>query len=844
MKKIISVICIVALLVTSLGVTFMNVAAAPVTDYQDGDTVTLAKFTDDEGNDWYPYGPSDAPIPESVISTGTASIVENTTGLPLTGLFSIPTKQAGTTANINFDWMSLEGTNGIMLYVEVPENVESYDLYLKLAVYNKSVNGLGYAYRSYSNGMYYRALTAATFTQESKYGTYTNGKLTLTGGFKGYVYYNFKNMTTNSSGYTDKDTGAAVSVPSDDTISEEDSIRGIRIDFSAVEGEDLVVSTPMLIKGTFNTTNTAPTDTITVGGLTYKLDGTGLVDDGSNYVKPNFTGLTTATVSGLTSTVIGGGSHTNYATTNSVTPLNTAESVSFTSANRAVGNGADASGNKVGTFNFTNGVTMSADNGFMFYIDVSANTSTTAPVLMMIKTYTNENAGGSNNGLYGWSCKATSTGPKVYILNDDGTEETVWTEQELPNKREVADWPNVYNNREANSGVLLPAGFKGYIYIPSNCFQSYATYKSMVVWMSGTASGKKYYISAPMFVSSFDASSTIVNGDACVLDLDTNEKISADYTGSDTFYGDASQLYVHSAPTIKPATLAKDNVYHPLSSLNKIDGSDGVFSVGNSSMRPNMSVSVNNKIVPIMDIPAFEVATNDAFTTSSGAWVSYNTSIDITANSGIVLYVKNHNDVAKNLSIPNIKIPANNTENPYPFSGTSQYRPYRSNNDNYIKMLDVNNDEYWQSVDVSGTYFTLPANFEGYLYFAFEGFDGILALLNDTTTYAEYLKVTSFSLSDSSMAAGQTMTVSLPMLATDFSASGYVSPVAYVNDAVAPQNIITDKFALPYDHNGDMKVDILDLVRAKEEGTADYASMRKNYLNIAVDAQAVLSNPS
>ncbi len=820
MKKIISVICIVALLVTSLGVTFMNVAAAPVTDYQDGDTVIWPTFTDDEGNDWYPYGPSDAPIPESVISTGTASIVENTTGLPFTGLFSIPTTQtkadgsALSSIEINTDYVSVADANGVMVYVEVPEvDAGTYNIGMKLKVYDASTGKVGYKNRNTATGYYYRSIDSTSYTSVAYDSTYKN-IVGLPSGFKGYVYYVFKQCTNDANSNTN---GGFLA---------EDSFAGLYFYLTPVEGQDLVVGTPIIVKGDFSDTQQAPTDTITVGGLTYKLDGTGLVDTSTETPPQNLNVGTVLNEIPLSDTGIT--SSRTFSSIDSITPLTDVSSVKLqqyyntTSLSYA---GA--------VFNYGGSDTTTANpwkkKGVMFYVDFSCRGSSQTGFTL---TVTACNASGANSGSWSMTTSSSiaSTGKYYYLADGD----SAWTEQTV--------------SSDTNAYAILPNGFKGFVYVyePMHSYAANRTYiKSIHIKPLGAATSTYHYISAPIAVEKFDKNSTVVyyKNKAGLMDIATGEQFKFDYTGSDIFYGDASQLHVHSAPTIKPATLAKANVYHPLSSL-KIDGTDGVFSAGNSSMRPNMSVSVNNKIVPIMDIPAFEVTTKDTFTSGSGAWVSYNTSIDITANSGIVLYVKNHNDVAKNLSIPNIKIPANNTENPYPFSGTSQYRPYRSNNDNYIKMLDVNNHEYWQSVDVSGTYFTLPANFEGYLYFAFEGFDGILALLNDTTTYAEYLKVTSFSLNDSSMAAGQTMTVSLPMHATDFSASDYVSPVAYVNDAVAPQNIITDKFAIPYDHNGDMKVDILDLVRAKGEGTADYASMRKNYLDIAVDAQAVISNPS
>ncbi len=838
MKKAISIVCIVALLVTSIGMTFINVAAEPITAPNDAaDTVIWSTFTDDDGNDWYPYGPSDAPIPENVISSGSGSIIKDTTGLPSTGLFSIPTEQYNengdpiTESILCTDPISVSGINGIMVYVKVPEVEGGYNLNMRLRIYDASQDKFGYKNRNTATAYYYMAMGDNSFTSASYDSTSTN-TLVLESGFEGYVYY-LLNECTHASGFTKED------------LTDDDAFAGLHFTLTAVEGEELIVGTPIAVKGTRDSVLAAPTDTIVVGGLTYKLDGSGLVEDDSDYVKPNFSGLTTATAPDAT--IINTPS-TVYVTTtpvDSITPLISEQTGTIPQLDRNVNYGLETTANIAMGFNYSESVSFPSNGGFMYYLDFSGNQNT--QILFSPALGTNASSLTANDSAIvgANNSQAGSGNAFVYLLWDNAAESNTWTAQALPDySSSTVD--AVFGNKNGNKGITLPVGFKGYIYIPENCYQLEKAFTVVTIYLvsksGGADASKTYKVSAPMIVSDFDINSTLVSGDNCVLDLDTGKKIGApDYTVSDTFYGDAAQIHVNSAPTVRPATMARpDMLYHPLCDLGALNNSkyfNATYNLGVSSgtnrTGGGVQVTIEDKFVPIIDdLPAVKVATTENFASTEGL-VTFVTNDTITKDAGVLLYIKNHDAVEKKLY------------------ATMSDKGYRTANDFYIKKLGKD-DSYWSYVDVdkSAVTFAIPANFEGYLYFNFEGFSGITALLADEVANASSLVLKNFVLCQQGQVAGQTMTVSFPMIVTNSPVSSSdandfcVSPVAYVNDAEVPQNLNTDNFAIPYDHNGDLKVNVLDLARAYSEQTSDYALLRKNYLNVAEDAELVIANPS
>ena len=121
------------------------------------------------------------------------------------------------------------------------------------------------------------------------------------------------------------------------------------------------------------------------------------------------TDVPTATIGGLTSMVNGGGAYYNsYEEIDSLTALNTAKSVSVTPVNRPMEKGSDAAKSLVVNFNYAEGVLKSTVEGYLLYVDVSANTDATAPVNMSVKIYQNENAVGPiSAGVFGWNSFAS-----------------------------------------------------------------------------------------------------------------------------------------------------------------------------------------------------------------------------------------------------------------------------------------------------------------------------------------------------------------------------------------------------------------------------------------------------
>lgn len=791
MKKIISIICIVALLVTSIGMTFTNVAAAPVTA-QGSDTVYWPTFTDDEGNAWHPYGPSDAPIPETVLYQGSATLVANTSGLPFTGLFDI---QTNTEIRIN----GQTGGMGVMLYVKAPETTDSsaYKLAMFLGLTDSETGLSGYMNRGTGNGIKYAEIGSSNWTtfESTSYNQYA---VSLPSGFEGYVYYPFDqaNNPTNSSieALTSADTFTGVWFTAHNT--------------AIPEGESLIVSAPIVVK---EADGDPSAQYVVVGGNKYYFDpAKNTISGGTAPQNANVgTVLLDAPLgaAGITST-------RTFSTINdSITPLTDSASAELgqyynTTALRY-------SGVK---FNYTStegGYDTTTANpfkqkGIMLYVDLSTCAAATTGLDIQV-FLCNDTANANANAYPGDFNNPLKSTKNYYYLADGGD-----------------SWTTATMDSDAGSNIILPNQFKGYVYIYDTMrtgIDSRNLLKYIDVKPLGANNASlKYYISAPIFVESFDSTSTVVyyKNKAGLMDLATGEKYVEGYDEAATpFYGDETALYYDrdSVAQITPAALATDTFYHADFGLSSSDTNFSISSALNTSLVSSLSGAIKT--------PSLKFAPTAAV--ASGQ-VMLKLGESFSANKQLVYYIKN-----------------GATETSWKYStivpqGSSAVAASYISDSNFAtrtkstKLISVDGTVYDSVVKYTAgstiaPEVVIPANFEGYMcidLFKIYSF-GTLTEVVPSQLYA-FL----------SLDAGEEFYMSLPLVVEGNLDYFNVSGTAFINDTEVPQNV-KGEFTIPYDHNGDLKVNILDLVKADLSNTSDYALMRENYFDISVDSQAVAS---
>lgn len=472
------------------GFAFYQMPAANVVHFQSSGAAT------------YAYAPSVAPLSDS------ASLkIGGTTGASRSNYvaFEIANEVIGT-------------TTGVLMYVET-EGQYSFGF---MQAFTKAAGGSAYEQFSYTGTFRYLA-NGATEWASTTAKTPVNGVSQLPENFKGYIYIPY--CGTRDAADKIFRFNIFVAAANDNTPINVYAGNPMLVEAFTEENAGLIkyngaTETQNMFSGEYYVPVTAETDT-------------GDADDNNDVTNQT---LVTATADKVSEIVDGAGAYTSsFALVDSVTPLNTKKSVSVTPVARYIANGADAAANKVAIFNFSESHAMADVEGFMYYVDVSANTNADKPVNIMIKNHAALNGGsGANVGVFGWSCVAKTAGrtPTVYLLADDGETGTKWTAQALPTDRNDTT-ANVYGHIQANSGINLPAGFKGYLYIPADCYQLNTTsFQSIAVFMSASVSlsEAKYYLSAPMIVSNFDAESVYYQGDSGKVNLDTNQVIAGGET--------------------------------------------------------------------------------------------------------------------------------------------------------------------------------------------------------------------------------------------------------------------------------------------------------------------------
>ena len=126
MKKLIAILCAVAVLATSLfgALVFTAVAEETVTPVAEtGDDIKLAYWEDEFGNEIQLWPGSLIGVPSNITSDN-FSLVKNTTKLPLTSLFSYSIPEGKTSAGPSLkmsETIDPSAVKGAIFYVEIPD---------------------------------------------------------------------------------------------------------------------------------------------------------------------------------------------------------------------------------------------------------------------------------------------------------------------------------------------------------------------------------------------------------------------------------------------------------------------------------------------------------------------------------------------------------------------------------------------------------------------------------------------------------------------------------------------------------------------------------------------------
>ena len=115
MKKILAIVCAIAVFVSSLSGALIFTFADPAEQTEEGSAITLPAVKDAEGKLISLYPDTDL-TGLGVVGSDKTSVVKNTTDLPFTSLYAATGSDA-----VNFVPVNAKGHKGIMMYVEIPD---------------------------------------------------------------------------------------------------------------------------------------------------------------------------------------------------------------------------------------------------------------------------------------------------------------------------------------------------------------------------------------------------------------------------------------------------------------------------------------------------------------------------------------------------------------------------------------------------------------------------------------------------------------------------------------------------------------------------------------------------
>ena len=277
MKKILAIVCAIAVFVSSLSGALIFTFADPAEQTEEGSAITLPAVKDAEGKLISLYPDTDL-TGLGVVGSDKIDVVKNTTDLPFTSLYAATGSDA-----VNFAPVEAKGHKGIMMYVEIPDigpvthtydnsneyTTDQFRFGLTFMGYEKTTPDESRGIYQYGGTMYSMPVGDSQWTAESMefYG------MQLEYGFKGYVYFPFANFTAEDHNFTEDTVITSVTIRqlknTTDVFQNADTNK---VYYGYVTEENpLVYSIPMFVKDD-TTTDNPSTKSIVVGEKEYFLD--------------------------------------------------------------------------------------------------------------------------------------------------------------------------------------------------------------------------------------------------------------------------------------------------------------------------------------------------------------------------------------------------------------------------------------------------------------------------------------------------------------------------------------------------------------------------------------------
>lgn len=864
MKKYLAILLSVVLLLTSvLSVSMLTVSAEGEAELTDN--VKLAYWEDEFGNEIQLFPGMD--IPDNV-AWSNWTLTENTTKLPLTSLMKLTMPEGKKTIADEIKLSEVIDPNeysGMVVYVEIPDfgtvkhtydmgtpEDPSDDQTYETDQFRFALHYYGYDYLRDVNDEdedgdtteylynedgsikvkehgYYQYAGADWFIRgvnDSDWrpsGSKTYYGISLPSGWKGYVCIDFNGLKQDNGGVS-ADSHITTIVPRQ-LRSTTDVFYGA--DNSGVyygylpEGESLVMSEPMWVIGNYvdsATSKVAALDSFTIGGVEYNLN------TGKKVTYPDASTLAGVMHSEYSSVGVhidtDANSTTNpngykaalgtaYGSRNAIASISyLTDSDTCLSNNYRHYSAAESTGNHAAMFKFTEGSTF-PDGGYLVYAylpSVEGNHKIYSERYTYAGAYTN--------------CSQIVGSALTWYTLEKGAK--TWTERSTAAGKYSLDFA------DAVSGVS-PA-WEGWIYIPRDFWRNTTTstpvemlslnpevYRKATASQAGV-SGIKF--SGMTAIKSFDPTKTVVVGDNNkVVDIATGEVFDTNYYAAKEFAGKEELINNGSATVLSLDLLDMKETPFPGATPSVIDGgllqSGATYVMGSCAISSMPAIALGGTVTETRDQAAqFTFQTSDNAKLMAG---------DI---DGFMLYVKAGNKPLSFGFNAAVMITADEGVT-YKVDYSSAYGYYST-----LPILAKGATSWTRTTSatpINGVS-QIPANFEGYVYIPKFGkmTDDLTKIwrLNIYMAAADDGDENTTDDFDVEFELGPVMTV-----AKDTWTENYAG-IAFVNGSKVAQDMFDGSFTVPNDMNKDMKVNLLDLVKAKgTQASKDFTSFRDDFLN-------------
>lgn len=815
----------------------------------------LPYWEDENGYPVELHGTADK-IPSN-ITKDNFSLTANTSKLPLTSLFSytLPEGKDKTNGYIKLsETISTDTVKGAIFYVEIPDfKTVSYahedGVTHTTDKFRFALNFAGYEYvRNSETGLYEYSTDGSIKTKNKTFLTYgspdwyirgvddsewrLSGDRTYYGvglpsGFKGYVCVPFNALSQNNYSVSTDSFITGVTLlqltNSASVVFRDDHNTNVPEYGYIPDDKPLIVSAPIWMSGNYmdGADEFTASDEITINGVDYNYS-TGKVPDFSsnptNLALPKAFKTYDATLDGFAASngVRSLVPSTSYLTTKSATHMAGIRHYDNTiSADTSPGRGYFPKGTLLSELK------SDSASGFLFHVDMPALDADQQHRLTINIVGTMSDGSGPNNRSLDINVAGTQV---VYLLKDGAT---AW---ETRTEGVEGEW---YNNYQP----IISDGTKpwsGYIFVPKACMNNWGsgvynlTEVIVGVWVSRhsnktpNSSDKSATVSAVSMVNGFDPNTTVMYGDDNrIVNLSTGELVDVNYFEASQFVG--KEEYI-------------DNTSAKILGLNLL---------------PLKETAIEGKAVSDKTATAGGLASSAMFVKSNCA-ITNHPAIKLDGNVGTA------RDQSLQFDIPNVRagdidgfmfyVKTGDKPVSLGFGAATTVTKeggvtasYYSNAYNFVGSLPLlaKGATVWTNTKaqtpVDGVS-RIPANFEGYLYLpkfgSMNSNDGDAVNPDDTIIWRLNFYMAAADDGDENTTDD---------LAVDFSfvpftvakgtfTKNYVGR-AFVNGGTVAQNLFDGSFTVPNDSDGDMRLDLLDLVRAKEnQNASEFSDFRNSYL--------------